>query len=1086
MRTNLPVSNTEVLLGDDSMIVSRTDLKGQITYINRDFLDISGFSEAELIGAPHNLVRHPDMPPEAFSDLWETLQAGRPWMGLVKNRCKNGDYYWVEANVTPIRENGQVTGYLSVRIKPSREAVKAAEEVYRQIRAGGSGAPAVRHGHVIRKGLVEGFKRWLHDAHLATKIGLAMAIAMFVVSGLSSYFIVQRARSALEQQGMAVIGDKVHLARQMVEANALSIRGEATRLNDLFAAQFAGPFSVDAAGDGLPLLKNGALAMNGRFEEVDRFTAASGAVATLFARKGDELLRVTTSLKKENGERAMGTPLSHESPAYARLMAGDRYVGRTVLFGKDYYASYSPIKDGSGKVVGATFIGRDFTAEMSLLKKNLGAVKFGSSGYIYVLDATPGKTVGTLVVHPAKVGANIMAAKDASGREFIREIVEKKDGSIRYPWVNAELGETQARDKVVVFEHFPEWNWVIGGGTYLDEFEHDANALAWMMALSGLMVVMVLTVVMYVLARRQVTRPLEQAITAFNEIAGGNYHAKVDTQRDDEIGKVFQGIKSMQVRLGFEVAETKRIAEENLRVRFGLESVTVPVTLSDDANKLIFMNKAATDLWQGMAGEIGKRIHGFSVQGMLGNKVADYLEDGEVLAAYRAQMDSTRTFDMCLAGRNLRVTASPVHNHDGAYRGRLSQWVDRTAEVAVEAEVSALVDAAGHGDFSRRLELDGKNGFYLRVSEGLNKLMEEVSRGLDDVGRVLNAIAQGILTETVHGEYEGTFGRLVGDTNTTVGRLQEVVGRIKEATEAINQAAREIAQGNSDLSARTEEQASSLEETASSMEQINATVKQNAENARQAKSLAANSHEVVVRSGQMVNEVVETMGGIAASSRKMSDIIGVIDSIAFQTNILALNAAVEAARAGEQGRGFAVVATEVRALAQRSATAAKEIKTLIADSVGRVEGGVRLVQEAGDTMGQVVSSFQKVAALVTEIASASSEQSSGVEQVTLAVGQMDEVTQQNAALVEEAAAAAESLEDQARSLARTVSVFRLAEEDRPALPSTPARSAPPRSAPARLPAKSAGALPRPAASARPVAPVHARAASGGEDEWEEF
>jgi len=385
-----------------------------------------------------------------------------------------------------------------------------------------------------------------------------------------------------------------------------------------------------------------------------------------------------------------------------------------------------------------------------------------------------------------------------------------------------------------------------------------------------------------------------------------------------------------------------------------------------------------------------------------------------------------------------------------------------------------MVEAAAHGDFSRRLDLAGKSGFYLRVSQGLNKLTEEVARGLEEVGQVLNAIAQGSLTETVAGQYEGTFGRLADDTNATVSRLQDVVGRIKEATEAINQAAREIAQGNSDLSSRTEEQASSLEETASSMEQLNTTVKQNAENARQAKSLAAGSHEVAQRTGEMVRQVVDTMGGIADSSRKMSDIIGVIDSIAFQTNILALNAAVEAARAGEQGRGFAVVATEVRALAQRSATAAREIKTLIANSVGKVDGGVRLVREAGDTMGEVVASFQKVAALVTEIAAASGEQSSGIEQVTLAIGQMDEVTQQNAALVEEAAAAAESLEDQARSLAQTVAIFRLSATDRPV--QTPSQT---RSAPARLPARSA---PPPAARALP----NRGGAPAEEEDWAEF
>jgi methyl-accepting chemotaxis protein len=302
-----------------------------------------------------------------------------------------------------------------------------------------------------------------------------------------------------------------------------------------------------------------------------------------------------------------------------------------------------------------------------------------------------------------------------------------------------------------------------------------------------------------------------------------------------------------------------------------------------------------------------------------------------------------------------------------------------------------------------------------------------VSTGLNDVATVLKQVAQGDLTRTVDADYQGLFGQLKDDTNTTIERLREVVGRIKEATEAINVAAKEIAAGNQDLSSRTEEQASSLEETASSMEQLNATVKQNAESARQANELAGTSNEIATRGGQMVKQVVHTMTGIQTSSQKIADIVGVIDSIAFQTNILALNAAVEAARAGEQGRGFAVVASEVRNLAQRSATAAKEIKLLITESVDKVESGAQLVNEAGSTMDEVVASFQQVARLVMDITNASREQSSGIEQVTQAVSQMDEVTQQNAALVEEAAAAAESLEEQAQGLVQSVGMFKLAE-----------------------------------------------------------
>jgi len=297
--------------------------------------------------------------------------------------------------------------------------------------------------------------------------------------------------------------------------------------------------------------------------------------------------------------------------------------------------------------------------------------------------------------------------------------------------------------------------------------------------------------------------------------------------------------------------------------------------------------------------------------------------------------------------------------------------------------------------------------------------------GVFGIIRVANAMSQGDLTKTITKDYPGLFDQTKQGINTTVENLKKLVGEIKEAVDAIDTASKEIAQGNADLSQRTEEQASSLEETASSMEELTSTVKQNAENAKQANQLAISSSNVAGKGGAVVNQVVGTMSSINESSRKIVDIISVIDGIAFQTNILALNAAVEAARAGEQGRGFAVVAGEVRNLAQRSAAAAKEIKTLIGDSVDKVENGTKLVSESGQTMEEIVSSIKRVTDIMAEISAASSEQSAGIEQVNIAITQMDEVTQQNAALVEEAAAAAESLEEQAQNLSASVSVFKI-------------------------------------------------------------
>lgn len=313
-------------------------------------------------------------------------------------------------------------------------------------------------------------------------------------------------------------------------------------------------------------------------------------------------------------------------------------------------------------------------------------------------------------------------------------------------------------------------------------------------------------------------------------------------------------------------------------------------------------------------------------------------------------------------------------------------------------------------------------------------LIRSILGPLNEAITIANAVAAGDLTSRINVNSTNETGRLLQTLQQMNDNLIDLVGKVRSGTDSIFTASGEIASGNSDLSQRTEEQASSLEETASSMEELTSTVKQNADNARQANQLASGASEVAVKGGTVVGEVVRTMSEINESSKKIVDIISVIDGIAFQTNILALNAAVEAARAGEQGRGFAVVATEVRTLAQRSAAAAKEIKELISDSVGKVEVGTELVGQAGKTMDEVVISVKRVTDIMAEISAASQEQSSGIEQVNQAITQMDEVTQQNAALVEEAAAASESMQEQAESLLRAVATFKLSQQENTSSP----------------------------------------------------
>ena len=401
----------------------------------------------------------------------------------------------------------------------------------------------------------------------------------------------------------------------------------------------------------------------------------------------------------------------------------------------------------------------------------------------------------------------------------------------------------------------------------------------------------------------------------------------------------------------------------------------------------------------------------------------------------------------------------------------------RAREAAIVAEVAEVAKAASAGDLDRRIDLAGKDGFLLNLCEGVNNLVNLTGIALKDVAAVLASVARGDLTRRITNEYGGLFGQLKGDVNQTADKLFEIVTNINSAAGQIGSAASEVAAGSQDLSERSEQQASALEETAASMEELAATVRQNAANAQQANQLAAGAREIAAGGGEVVNNAIGAMGRIEQSSQKIEDIVGMIDEIAFQTNLLALNAAVEAARAGDAGKGFAVVAQEVRNLAQRSAQASKEIKTLIAESSTQVRSGAELVKGAGKTLEDILGSVKRVADIVAEIAAASSEQASGIDQVNAAVSQMDEMTQQNAALVEESAAAAHALEDQSRELNRLMGFFNTGAAAVAATP-TPAAAAPSHKPAAKPAAKSAAKT--------TVKPKLASTAKASASEWEEF
>ena len=634
------------------------------------------------------------------------------------------------------------------------------------------------------------------NAIAATAVLLALALAITAVN-------TSRTESRLLAEDMR---SKVARVVDATAASDASLTRLANTQFQLFEGLFAArPWTLkeaaEATGSPRTVLLHGGEPMHQRSTEVDRFAELTGGNATVFARDGDDFVRVATSVKKEDGTRATGTRLDRAHPAYRLLLDGRRYVGRATLFGKPHMTEYVPIRQGD-RVIGALYIGIGIADELAGFVRLMQSNKILDSGQVYAIDLNDGPQRGTVIGLSAvqKIDLNDPAA--AAFVERLRKAAV--DGAIAHdPWSVLDRGAQQ--DAHAYFAQVePASKLTIVAEAHGDELNQLTRRVIVPFAVAVLIALGCLAAILVWLARRNVTRPIAQLQTSLQFLADGDLSRPFFSDRHDEVG--------------------------------------------------------------------------------------------------------------------------------------------------------ALV-----------------------------RSMEQVRQ-----------------------------------------RLSQSLQVVQRSTDAIETASHEIAAGNLDLSSRTEEQASSLQQTAASMEQLTATVRQSADNARQASQLALTAAQAAERGGTVVGQVVSTMDDITASSRRIENIIAVIDGIAFQTNILALNAAVEAARAGEHGRGFAVVAAEVRVLAQRSAQASKEIKGLIASSVDRVDAGSRHVAEAGEAMRDIVARVGRVTELIGEITRAAQEQSSGIGQVNEAVTQMDQATQQNAALVEQSAAAAASLKEQAGALARSVSVFRLA------------------------------------------------------------
>ncbi len=641
---------------------------------------------------------------------------------------------------------------------------------------------------------------------------------------------------------------------------------------------------------------------------------------------------------------------------------------------------------------------------------------------------------------------------------------------------------------------------------------------------TAVVVCMLLALCIMVFVTRYLSSQVNKANQIFGSMAQGRFDAIIGEQASDELGALMGSLDNMQRDLRTRIEAEQVVSLANARIRQSLDATSTNVMVADEDGTIIYLNRAAESLMADSEQEFRRTLPKFNAAKLVGASFDAFHANPAHQRNLLAKLTKPFASEMKIGGKTMRITANPIVDEQGKRLGTVAEWTDRTQEVAVESEVQVIVAEALQGNLDRRIALDGKAGFFKALSTGINELVANMATVVEEVRTIVTAANDGDLAHRVdlkdksgllvkigtgvnqltanmelvvnevqslvtaanegdltrRVETEGKSGLLV-KVGTGINQLAEnmssIVSQVKGAAEEVNRGADELSQGNTNLSQRTEEQASSLEETASSMEQMTSTVKQNADNAGQANQLAVAARDQAEKGGAVVARAVRAMTDINDASKKIADIIGVIDEIAFQTNLLALNAAVEAARAGEQGRGFAVVATEVRNLASRSATAAKEIKTLIQDSVRKVDEGANLVSQSGATLEQIVAAVKRVTDIVAEISAASNEQSAGIEQVNKAVMQLDELTQQNAALVEEASAASQSMADQAHSLNQSMQRYKVRAGSQT------------EAAPTALPVAERRQGGRPWTAGRPAARPTAAgkaAIAGGDAVWKEF
>ena len=554
-------SNRIIELGDGQIIISRTNLAGRIVYVNADFIEISGYSEAELIGQPHNIIRHPDIPAAVFADLWADISSGRPWVGTIKNRCKNGDAYWVNAHVSPLRDKGIISGYFSIRRKASAAQIAAAETTFAALRVEGAHKPVFQHGLIQPVGALARFRKAYTNAPIALKLILSSLLVALVVLGSLSFFLAKNISEVLDHDARERLKHDVGLVQNAFSARIEGARREAIDHGRTFFERMHWALGEKASISKTAIKKMARQSSESQRNPVARFLPDLRTVATVFVRTPDGFQRVMSNVRNETGGSVIGTLLKADHPALPSLLAGGSSTGTVRLFGRDYMTNYRPIIDSKGEVIGATFVGIDLAESLADLKGRIRGLSVGKTGYYYIIDVTPGEGFGNVILHPYQEGKQLPEIISTDGKNIFEEIILREHGELVYPWLNAEAGETTPRDKLVRFVTLSDPHWVVAGGTALEEFTALSKRLAWSLVAGGLAMATAIFLIVLWLLRKLVLQPLNsQVLPAFQSISSGNFTTQFEIHGEDEIAQVMQGLESLQNRLAFDNEQSLSLA----------------------------------------------------------------------------------------------------------------------------------------------------------------------------------------------------------------------------------------------------------------------------------------------------------------------------------------------------------------------------------------------------------------------------------------------------------------------------------------------------------------------------------------------